>query len=101
MDFPVDGSETDQEAVYFITIAELPKTCRGTRYADQCSFIQVRTSDVGYRSLAFENESFTHTIDLGKPQTFTEFNITIRYRLNTSETLVLESDYSAIFRISD
>jgi hypothetical protein len=101
MDFPIDASEDDEEALFYITIDELPINVQGTNYADRASFVQVRTSDSGGRSLAFQESSFSQTIDLGSVQTFTEFNITIRYRLKTTETLIINSDYSAIFKISD
>jgi hypothetical protein len=101
MDLPIDGDENDDEAVYFITIEELPQKVRGSKNSDKSTFVQVRSSDVGGRSLAFENNSFNQIITLPHEQTFTEFNIIIRYRLKTAETLKLVSDYSCIFKISD
>jgi hypothetical protein len=99
MDLPIDIPDVeDEESCYYMTIAELPKNVRGANYADQSTFILIRNSDVGYRSMSFENESYSQQVDLKSPQTFTEFNITLRYRKGATNELQLISDWSCILR---
>jgi hypothetical protein len=98
MDIPVDDSTT--ESIYFMTIQELgDKGVRGTRYRDSASFIQIKNAAKGFRTLAFENQSYLQSIDLGQPRTFSEFNIRLRYRVDAEIPLTMSSDYSSIFRI--
>jgi hypothetical protein len=52
------------------------------------------------RSFAFENLSYDQTIDLGSNQSFSEFNVQMRYRVDAAQPLEMVSDYSLIFRIN-
>ena len=96
-DIPNDVS--DSESLYFITVRELGTGVRGSRYNDNASFVQCKLAAAHQRSFAFENLSYAQTIDLGSNQTFTEFNVQMRYRQDADEPLEMVSDYSLIFRI--
>jgi hypothetical protein len=96
-DIPNDVADT--ESLYFITIRELGTGVRGTRYNDNASFIQCKMAGLDQRSFAFENLSYSQTIDLGQNKTFTEFNVQLRYRADAAAPLEMVSDYSLIFRI--
>lgn len=96
-DIPNDASDT--ESLYFITIRELGTGVRGSRYNDNSSFVQCKMAATNQRSFAFENLSYAQTIDLGSNQTFTEFNVQLRYRQDADAPLEMINDYSLIFRI--
>jgi hypothetical protein len=99
MDLPVDEQDVDdEESCYYMSFAELGNNVRGCSYADQSTFILIRASDLGYRSMSFENESYTQELDLGSQKTFSEFNITLRYRKNAAQPLQLVSEWSCILR---
>ena len=95
MDMPNDSS--DSESIYYITVDELPNGVRGSQVSDNSTFCQIKTIPQGYRSMSFENLSFHQEIDLGNPQTFTEFNIHMRYRQD-AVNLAINNDYSIIFK---
>jgi hypothetical protein len=96
-DIPNDAADT--ESLYFITIRELGSGVRGTRYNDNASFIQCKLAGLNQRSFAFENLSYSQTVDLGQNMTFNEFNVQLRYRVDAAEPLEMTNDYSLIFRI--
>jgi len=98
VDMPNDNVDT--ESLYYMTIEEVGFGCRGSKAGDESTFIQIKQAPTNYRSLAFENQSFEQTIDLGMKKTFTEFNIKMRYRMNATSDLVISSDYSCMFRIN-
>jgi len=97
-DIPNDVSDT--ESLYFITIKELGSGVRGSRYNDNASFIQCKMAATNQRSFAFENLSYAQTIDLGSNQSFSDFNVQMRYRVDAAQPLEMVSDYSLIFRIN-
>lgn len=98
IDLPVDGNDT--ESNYYLTIQELgEKGLRRTRYRDTASFIHIKGAPQGFRSIAHENQTFSQSIELHKERNFTEFNIQLRYRANTSTPLVINNDYTVIFKI--
>jgi hypothetical protein len=100
MDLPIDTNEAgDSECSYYMKIRELPSNVRGAQYGDAASFILIKNSAVGFRSMSFENESYAQEIDIGEPKMFSELNISLHYRKNAATTLSMTSDWSAIFRI--
>jgi hypothetical protein len=98
-DFPIDAAEDDEESIYYITIKELPRPVIGANQTDEATFLQIRTTDTGFRSLAFESSSFPQTIDLGSRQSFRSFTIQVRYRYAATDQLILNSDYVLILRL--
>lgn len=72
MDLPIGEDDTggSLESSYFMRIAELPANVRGTSYADSAAFILIKNASVGYRSISFENSSYSQTIDLGEYKIF-------------------------------
>ena len=100
VDYPIAGASEDKESLYYVQIRELPIVSQGSNINDQSAFIIMRNSDIGNRTMQFANTCFSQFIDLGRPTTFTEFNIGIRYRKKSSDILQFYNDYTFVFAIS-